>query len=378
MRPIDRWRHSLFPRLNPDHKAQRIRYARSTVSGLALLLVLWLAADLAFVGGGGRVNGYDFGFDFVAIVLIALVIFGSTFLLKRGLVLQTGYLLASAIALLTAVSLFRFPGSFLPTSAGFPIATLIAGLIIGSASGYPFAVFGTLVTIAALAYASRAQSLPAGLDSPILAAQLLLGQISLSLAAAATTHALSRQAQFIVTSLQTTTEEMTQLAHTDALTGLANRRQLIDLLEREFMRARRYHRPLGLIYLDLDGFKAINDQFGHMYGDDLLRNVAKNLKAVLRGTDLLARIGGDEFAALLPETPVAGVENVATKLHRVLASYSLRLGPAVKPLTFCVGLSQIRDDDTSIDDILNRADHALLAAKGIGPGTTLAEAPSGE
>ncbi len=378
MRPIDRWRHSLYPRLNPDHKAQRIRYARSTVSGLALLLGLWLAADLVFAGRGAGADNYDFGFDFVAIVLMALVILGCTLLLKRGLVLQTGYLLASAIAILTAVSLFRFPGSFLVTSAGFPIATLVAGLIVGSASGYPIAAFGTLVTIAALIYASRTQSMPAGLDNPILGAQLLLGQISLSLAAAATTHALSRQAQYIVTSLQTTTEEMTHLAHTDALTGLANRRQLIDMLEREFVRARRYHRPLGLIYLDLDGFKAINDQFGHMYGDDLLRNVGKNLKAVLRGTDLLARIGGDEFAALLPETPPAGVENVANKLHRVLASYSQRLGPAVKPLTFCVGLSQICEDDTSIDDILNRADHALLAAKGIGPGTTLTEAPPGK
>jgi len=161
-----------------------------------------------------------------------------------------------------------------------------------------------------------------------------------------------------------------QEALTDPLTGLANRRQLIDLMQREFNRARRYRRPLGLLYLDLDGFKAINDRFGHMFGDEILRNVATTLRAVLRSTDLLARIGGDEFAVLLPETPIPGVENVATKLHRALASYSQRLGPAVTPLTFCVGASQLSDNDASIDDLLTRADNALLEAKNDTPGTT--------
>jgi diguanylate cyclase (GGDEF)-like protein len=253
---------------------------------------------------------------------------------------------------------------------------LTAGSIVGNAGPYPFALAGALGLAIGWFRGQAATSSEIHLYNSFLGSVFVLTQMAFYLGLAATLHSLSHEAQETQVALQDHTERMTQLAHTDPLTGLSNRRQLIDMLEREFMRARRYRRPLGLLYLDLDGFKAINDKFGHMYGDEILRNVANTMRAVLRSTDLLARIGGDEFAVLLPETPLLGVENVAAKLHRALASYSHRLGPAVTPLTFCVGASQLHDEDGSIDDVLTRADNALLKAKSDGPGTTRTERQS--
>jgi diguanylate cyclase (GGDEF)-like protein len=161
-------------------------------------------------------------------------------------------------------------------------------------------------------------------------------------------------------------EQMTELAHTDPLTELANRRFYMEQLEREFARARRHHRPLSMIYLDLDGFKAINDRFGHLFGDDVLRGVGRSMRAVLRSTDLLARLGGDEFAVLLPETVQSGAVNVAGKLRKALAAYVHQFGAALPSLTFCAGVAQLRESDTTIDDILARADDAQYLAKANG------------
>ena len=157
------------------------------------------------------------------------------------------------------------------------------------------------------------------------------------------------------------------------MTGLANRRWLMEQLGRGVLRARRYRRPLSLLYLDLDGFKAINDRFGHLFGDEVLTSAGRAMKAVLRSTDLLARIGGDEFVVLLPETAIEGAYNVTAKLRKALTSYGQQLGPAVPMLSFCAGVSQLHPDDTTIDDILSRADEAQYLAKGTGPGHTRSE-----
>jgi diguanylate cyclase (GGDEF)-like protein len=176
-----------------------------------------------------------------------------------------------------------------------------------------------------------------------------------------------------ISALNVQAEQMTELAHTDPMTGLANRRWLMEQLGREFSRARRYRRPLSLLYLDLDGFKAINDRFGHLFGDEVLTGAGRAMKSVLRSTDLLARIGGDEFVVLLAETGIEGAHNVTAKLRKALHAYGQQLGPAVPMLSFCAGVSQLHPDDSTIDDILSRADEAQYLAKGTGPGHTRSE-----
>ena len=115
-------------------------------------------------------------------------------------------------------------------------------------------------------------------------------------------------------------EATRQLAITDPLTGLANHRQFYDQLEREFRRAQRYERPLTLLMLDLDRFKAFNDRYGHLAGDHALRETADVLRQNARSVDILARYGGEEFAIILPETDLPRAASHAERIRSAVAS----------------------------------------------------------
>ncbi len=370
---LERLRRNLLPRLDPAQQEDRIRHARIGAWILLGLAVLSLLGDIAFRIDGGIQDWGNFSLDLASMAALAGAALASLLLLRRRSILPAGYLQAGALFLLTAANLFRYPEAVFVVTPIFPLCVLLAGAVVGGLSGYPFALLAAAVIAAAWLSLPASSPVSGPLRSHDLAAGFLMGQLALYLGTAVAMHSVARQAEEVRATLQEHNEKMTLLAHTDPLTGLANRRQLIDQLQREYGRARRYRRPLGLLYLDLDGFKAINDRFGHMFGDEVLRHVANTMRAVLRSTDLLARIGGDEFAVLLPETPLSGSENVAAKLHRALTSYSQRLGPAVTPLTVCIGVAQLHDEDTSIDDLLTRADTALLLAKSVAAGSTRTE-----
>jgi diguanylate cyclase (GGDEF)-like protein len=149
------------------------------------------------------------------------------------------------------------------------------------------------------------------------------------------------------------------LSRTDPLTGLANGAALRERAELEVERARRWRRPLTLAYLDLDDFKSVNDTRGHAAGDELLRVAAAALSSVLRSTDLAARVGGDEFVLLLPETDEEGARTV-------LESARDRLGEQMRrggwPVTASVG-SITTDDPRDAEDLLRVADARMYDAK---------------
>jgi diguanylate cyclase (GGDEF)-like protein len=373
---VGRLRENLLPRINPSHLAEHVRHGRVVAWVMVGLLVIWTLADISLALTSRLGRGYRLGYDIAAILVTAAFSAVGLRLLRRHRVVAAGYVLAGGFFLLTVCTGLMFPELVFPITVSYLIPILIAGGLIGGLAPYPFSIGASLGVVLTWVFLRGAVPPQAYAGSTFLGWLFVVAEAFIFNVTAFTLTTLSRQANEIQSALENHTERLTALAHTDPLTGLANRRQLIDLMQREFNRARRYRRPLGLLYLDLDGFKAINDRFGHMFGDEILRNVATTLRAVLRSTDLLARIGGDEFAVLLPETPMPGVENVAAKLHRALASYSQRLGPAVTPLTFCVGASQLSDSDASIDDLLTRADNALLDAKSASPGTTRAQLDS--
>ncbi|HRI52198.1 MAG TPA: GGDEF domain-containing protein [Pseudomonadota bacterium] len=110
-------------------------------------------------------------------------------------------------------------------------------------------------------------------------------------------------------------ERERRLALTDPLTGASNRRFFVEFAQREIERLRRYGLPFSLCYLDLDNFKDVNDQYGHSTGDDLLRQLVQALASQVRASDLVARMGGDEFALLLPQTDAAGALAAVSKLR---------------------------------------------------------------
>ena len=155
-------------------------------------------------------------------------------------------------------------------------------------------------------------------------------------------------------------------AVTDELTGLANRRRFMEVLELELKRSDRFKSPLALVLADLDDFKLVNDRFGHQTGDEVLRGLSRVFRASLRDVDLPARLGGEEFAVLLPETDELGAEGLAERLRTELALLRLE-GPGAEPLrvTASFGVA-VYPQAASGDDLLILADAALYAAKAAG------------
>jgi diguanylate cyclase (GGDEF)-like protein/PAS domain S-box-containing protein len=157
-------------------------------------------------------------------------------------------------------------------------------------------------------------------------------------------------------------------ATVDGLTGIANRNHFIDTGDLEVHRARRYGRPLSVVLIDLDHFKQINDTHGHGVGDAVIKSVVRACLGSLRTIDRMGRLGGEEFAALLPETTREGAAIVAERLRAAIAAMAIELdGGAPLMTTASIGVATIADSDaTRVDALIARADRALYAAKRAG------------
>jgi diguanylate cyclase (GGDEF)-like protein len=162
--------------------------------------------------------------------------------------------------------------------------------------------------------------------------------------------------------------EARQLADLDALTGLHNRRYFHETLAREVARAHRYDRNLALIIFDLDDFKAINDRIGHLAGDGVLAEAAERIREVVRSADIECRVGGDEFAVILPESTLADADQLYARLKKAV---SARPVGQAGPLTLSAGVAELQPDDDAIA-FFQRADHALYGAKEAGKGQVVA------
>ncbi|PKU23842.1 sensor domain-containing diguanylate cyclase [Telmatospirillum siberiense] len=171
--------------------------------------------------------------------------------------------------------------------------------------------------------------------------------------------------------LSVTRDELEQMAQTDPLTGLFNRRQFWILGAREISRITRYDRPLSALAIDLDHFKKINDRFGHAAGDDALRWFAANLKASLRQSDVAARLGGEEFSVLLPETTIDNAERLAERIRLALAATWVSSGGQTFQITASFGVAGTDDNQTTLDHLLAKADLALYQAKDGGRNRTV-------
>jgi diguanylate cyclase (GGDEF)-like protein len=154
--------------------------------------------------------------------------------------------------------------------------------------------------------------------------------------------------------------EARRLAETDALTGLYNQRFFHDTLRREVTRAHRYERNLALIVFDLDDFKSVNDEVGHLAGDRVLAQAADRLREAVRSVDVPCRIGGDEFAVILPESSAEDADQLYRRVHNSMRGVAL--GPDGKSLHLSAGIAELEHGDTAAS-IFERADAALYRAK---------------
>jgi diguanylate cyclase (GGDEF)-like protein len=156
------------------------------------------------------------------------------------------------------------------------------------------------------------------------------------------------------------TRELTLAAITDDLTKAYNRRHFMDIASRELARARRHKLSLSIILLDADNFKEINDNYGHLYGDEVLKQISAICQGMMRSHDIFARYGGEEFIILLPETRIQSAHLVAERIRKTIEN--TRLKPD-KIHTVSLGITALKKSDSELDQLLARADRALYDAK---------------
>jgi diguanylate cyclase (GGDEF)-like protein len=169
-----------------------------------------------------------------------------------------------------------------------------------------------------------------------------------------------------VTDIVRHAEELERLATTDGMTGIYNRRHFMTLADLEWNKACRYDRPLSLVLLDIDYFKSINDAYGHQAGDEVLVHLAKVAASCKRAPDILARIGGEEFALLLPETDLLQAQMAAERLRNEVATHPLATAPqAIRP-TVSIGVAAKAANITTFSQLVTAADKALYEANRAG------------
>jgi diguanylate cyclase (GGDEF)-like protein len=257
--------------------------------------------------------------------------------------------------------------SSLPTGRGalarVPLICVAAGLLVAAAGGgdafwlcVPLALLAAgpardpRVAAAGAALVTLAASVPAmaGLG-PQQNLAIVLAVVAGSVAVLVATRA----------RLQGEREAMRRWALTDPLTGLANRRGLSERIEYEVARHARQSRRFAIVMIDLDGFKLVNDRFGHPAGDELLRDVAAALLEAVRDQDTVARLGGDEFCVLAPETDATGGAQLADRI----TAATRRVTTGLESLSASVGVAVYPDDGTAPAVVLEAADTAQIAAK---------------
>jgi len=157
-----------------------------------------------------------------------------------------------------------------------------------------------------------------------------------------------------------------KLADHDPLTGLLNRRSFVNRINNEISRLRRYKNELSYMIIDIDYFKKINDTHGHLAGDDVLKEFAKKISSILRESDFIGRIGGEEFAVALPDTSMNSANKMAERIRKKMAEHTVQYKNTNINFTVSIGISKFMPDEKNTVDVFSRADSALYKAKNSG------------
>jgi diguanylate cyclase (GGDEF)-like protein len=232
-------------------------------------------------------------------------------------------------------------------------------LVGGAALIAPPAVTLTLTAETIFAYAATALSAP--MDGAT--TRDTLARVGINL----TALVLLAYAGMVVARVQRRTRQAAiRLSTLDSLTDLYNRAFFFNAVDHEIQRGRRFRRGFCLLMMDLDGLKSVNDRYGHYEGDVILRGVAQLIKAGLRGIDVAARYGGDEFVALLPETDPSGAYVVAEKIRQMASELVVEVNGSQITTSLSIGVVSYPDDGHTADELMIAADEAMYSSKRLG------------
>jgi diguanylate cyclase (GGDEF)-like protein len=171
---------------------------------------------------------------------------------------------------------------------------------------------------------------------------------------------------FLLMCTERSQAELAKAAHLDYLTGICNRRAIEDLARRAIAAARRHGMPMALMIVDIDHFKRINDQFGHECGDVALVEAVRRLRESLRAEDLVGRLGGEEFVAVMPNTDGIAALAAAERVRAAFAETPMKIGPYELAVTITAGVAVLGAEDAHLSHLLRRADRAMYAGKNAG------------
>lgn len=253
---------------------------------------------------------------------------------------------------LTMVFSMALPTSSTTVFAWVLIIPILAHLLLGRHQG--LILSGAFMAITAVLYWYKHQDQPALLAPLPIANTMLIGVCVLAFSHV---YELTRERSEL---------RLLELAQTDVLTGLPNRIRLKETFERERRRAEREQIPFSLIVLDLDHFKAINDDYGHEAGDILLKRVADKLRQCLRASDLPARLGGEEFGVLLANTSDAQAAEVSEKIRSQIEAMEVMFEGQTLKVTLSGGIAQLGADGDNLRSLLRVADNRMYEAKAAG------------
>jgi diguanylate cyclase (GGDEF)-like protein len=347
------------PQLEPEYQAARFAEYRQfsiavAIAGAALVLGLWLR-DLTDDPVGARTT---VPLRLVMASGVALYAASMWLQVRRSLRLAAGYIALIVIE--------------------FSVLAIWSRLASGYTGGFPGYLYIFIVApLVLLPFSFRESAAALLLVGVVPNVQVLLGMApgfptaafnALVWPACGTALFAQRQFDQLFRRVFLVQRELSNLARHDPLTGLANRRDFMARAEAQCAAARRYGRPLSVLMIDLDHFKAVNDRYGHAAGDDVLRFIAAVFSLKVRSTDVCARVGGEEFAVVLAETGLEGGLQMADRIRQAVASSPVVSERVAHPLrvTVSVGVTASATGATSLGALLRDADEALYRAKAEG------------
>jgi diguanylate cyclase (GGDEF)-like protein len=355
------------PSLGELEAEYRQHFLKADIAQATLGLGLLTAPAIFFVWSDYLLFGLTV--PFALLILLRLLVVGSAVSIGLSMRRVTNYRVYDRLVLLWAmigllsisiVNMTRPPGY----SQNFAMDAfmLLAAYLVIPARPRDRMLFGACITIGTAALYMTGRRVADPLTANIIWSTFILAHLT-GITVARRLSVLRREQFAALIELQRTRDALQVMATTDSLTGLMNRRSLLEFARVRLDEARETGAPLTVIALDLDHFKQVNDNFGHAAGDGVLGACAKVLCDQTRRTDVVGRLGGEELAVVLPMTTLATAREVAERIRQTMHDLRLVVDGNDVRVTTSLGVAELLPEDDSADELFKRADRALYAAK---------------